>query len=215
MTCLVCDSSKTKLILKKQQGFLKNREYHLCKNCDLIFVPPEQHLILQDQKPFYDTHENGPQQKGYVEFLSQLAKPFITHLNQNDRGLDFGCGPGPTLYLIFQQKGFAVENYDPLYKKQDHLLKKSYDFITCTEVIEHLSTPKVTFCQFQKLLKKKAKLGIMTQFYNPDFDFEDWWYHRDPTHICFYQKKTFDVLANRFGFRILYCQNPVVIFEKV
>jgi len=43
----------------------------------------------------------------YRRFLARLAEPLIAHLPKGARGLDFGCGPGPTLSLMLREAGFA------------------------------------------------------------------------------------------------------------
>lgn len=214
MICLLCGSQHNKLLLKKSQEPLKGREYHLCSDCGLIFVPEHQHISLAEQKSYYDTHDNGAHQQGYLDFLNQLVAPLLNHVSEKSYGLDFGCGPGPVVHLLCKDHGHTVKNFDPIYKNDSHLLQNQYDFITCTEVIEHFSNPKNDFLKIKKLLKPKSILGFMTQFY-PNLDsFENWWYHKDPTHICFYQEKTFCYLAESLNLEILEMKNPIVIFKS-
>ena len=65
------------------------------------------------------------------------------------------------------------------------------------------------------LVKDGGLLGIMTQIYSPDIDYKKWWYKNDPTHIVFYQKETFDFIAEKYNLEILYCDNKsITIFKK-
>jgi cyclopropane fatty-acyl-phospholipid synthase-like methyltransferase len=41
-------------------------------------------------------------------FLSQVFNPVMVHLKKGAKGLDFGCGPGPTLSLMFEKQGYQV-----------------------------------------------------------------------------------------------------------
>ena len=45
-------------------------------------------------------------------------------------------------------------------------------------------------------------------------DFPDWYYHRDPTHICFYSRHTMQWIAERFHWRAHFPSPNVVLFEK-
>jgi hypothetical protein len=55
----------------------------------------------------------------------------------------------------------------------------------------------------------------MTEFYSPEKDFADWYYIKDPTHVCFYTRKSFDFICLNFGFSIEYYDDKrVVVFRK-
>ena len=71
----------------------RNRDYHLCPICHLVFVPPDQYLSSQEEKAQYDLHQNSPNDQGYRQFLSRLFIPMQKRLAPGSRGLDFGSGP--------------------------------------------------------------------------------------------------------------------------
>ena len=214
MLCLLCRSDRTRLFWTKPSGPQKNREYVLCETCFLIFVPPHQHLSLTEQKTFYDHHQNHPEDAGYVRHLQQLTNPLQNLIEPGQSGLDYGSGPGPTLGTILQKQGLIVKNYDPVYAPQTELLQTDYDFVTCTEVVEHFSNPHADWKTLLGLVKPDGILGVMTQQRPNDSDFADWWYHRDVTHVCFYHEQTFSWLAKNLNLKILFQKNPVVIFCK-
>ena len=120
----------------------ERRAYQQCKKCALIFVPAEFHLMRAEEKAQYDLHENNPKDSDYRQFLSRLSDPLIRKLSPNSSGLDFGCGSGPTLSVILEEAGHQVALYDPFYQPDPTTLKATYDFITATEVLEHLFHPR-------------------------------------------------------------------------
>jgi len=153
--------------------------------------------------------------RGYVDFLNRLVEPISKKLESGDEGLDFGSGPGPTLSLLMKKRGFEVTDYDPLYTKDQAPLSKQYNFITCTEAAEHFHKPHKEFKLFETLLKpERSILGIMTQMVTPDISFENWWYHKDPTHVCFYSRETFEWLANQYGWKAEYPGDNLVFLLK-
>ena len=192
----------------------ENRVYLLCKTCNLVYVPSLYFISKKDEKAKYDNHQNSPQNQGYKDFLNRLINPLSKELSQSSYGLDFGCGPGPTLSLIMQEKGHKMELYDYFYYDNKTVFEKEYDFITSTEVIEHLHHPLKEIQRLWECLKPDGVLGIMTAF-RPNIDeFSSWYYKRDLTHIRFFTKKTFQWLANRLNAKLQIPENGVILLKK-
>ena len=191
------------------------RIYLSCLNCRLVFVPKVYWLDAKDEKTIYDLHENDPQDPRYRRFLSRLVSPLVERLNPNQQGLDFGCGPGPTLSVLLEEQGQQVDLYDPFYFDDPSVFHKKYDFICATEVVEHLRDPKREFASLFKMLKRGGWLGIMTKRMMDKHAFAQWHYIRDMTHICFYGQHTFEYLARRFDARLTVLANDVILLHKV
>jgi len=169
----------------------------------------------KEEKIRYDLHKNSPEDKGYIDFLKRLVEPLSIKLKEGFKGLDFGCGPGPAIDVLLKGKGVSVANYDPFYFPDRNLLKNCYDFIVCTEVIEHFYDPRREFIRFNQLLKREGSfLAVMTREVPAEEKFADWWYHREPSHVCFYSHATFQWLAGWLGLRAEYPKENVVIFSK-
>jgi 2-polyprenyl-3-methyl-5-hydroxy-6-metoxy-1,4-benzoquinol methylase len=177
-------------------------------------VPPEHHLSAANEKSRYETHQNRPDDQGYRDFLSRLTKQLVPRLKAGACGLDYGAGPGPTLSLMLKEQGFTMFTYDPYFAPFTSTFEKKYDFITCTEVVEHFFYPRMEFEQFVLLLKNGGHLGIMTDILDSDARFSDWYYHRDPTHVCFYKKETFEWIADWLGWNVEFPAKNVAIFIK-
>tara|TARA_B100000609_G_C17193189_1_gene423632 strand:+ start:306 stop:974 length:669 start_codon:yes stop_codon:yes gene_type:complete len=192
----------------------KRRKYYKCDTCDLVFVPVEFHLSREAEKAEYDLHENYPNDSGYRKFLSRLATPMQERLEAGMTGLDFGCGPGPALAAMFKEAGFKISTYDPFYFPDKAALDKQYDFITCTEAIEHFANPDKELDKLFSLLKHNGILGIMTKLVRDHEAFKSWHYINDPTHISFFSKETFQWLAKKFHAECEFIGNDVIILTS-
>jgi 2-polyprenyl-3-methyl-5-hydroxy-6-metoxy-1,4-benzoquinol methylase len=150
----------------------------------------------------------------YRKFLSRLAEPLKEVLQPGDRGLDFGCGQGPALAAMMNEAGFPTQVYDPIYFPDEAPLNACYDFITCTEVVEHLHEPRPAFEQLDTLLAPGGILAVMTRWLTEDASFANWRYRRDPTHVCFYRIETLEWLAEAFGWLLQFPARNVTFFRK-
>ena len=108
----------------------------------------------------------------------------------------------------------VVSLYDPYFYPSQTALSRTYDFITCTEVVEHLYEPAEVFRQLDQLLKPGGWLGVMTCFQTDDDRFDNWHYRRDPTHVVFYRESTLALLADKFGWSMAIPRKDVVLFRK-
>lgn len=193
----------------------KFREYLLCGDCSLVFVPPQFHLSDQQEKAEYDLHSNDPQDPGYRNFLARLFEPLCERLQPQATGLDFGCGPGPTLSRMFAEAGFTVDIYDKFYADNPQLLQQEYDFISASEVVEHLRQPKQELERLYALLNNNGILGIMTKLVTGKQAFATWHYKNDQSHICFFSRKTFVWLANLWGAELEIIGQDVILMRKI
>lgn len=197
----------------------KVRDYLSCRTCQLVFVPPAQHLSAADEKAVYDLHENQPDDPGYRRFLERLFTPLNERLAAHARGLDFGCGPGPTLSKMFEDHGHAVALYDPFYAPDKSVLSARYDFITLSEVVEHLAEPIQELDRLWANLAEGGWLGIMTKRVRDQQAFKTWHYITDPTHICYFSEATFEWLSARWSSMgipatLVIAGNDVVLIKK-
>lgn len=194
----------------------KLRDYWRCPQCDLVFVPVHFHLSPEQEKAVYDQHENNPNDSGYRRFLSRAWTPLKTKLSDNSKGLDFGSGPGPTLSLMAQEDGFHCAIYDLYYANDPAvLINDHYDFITSTEVIEHLAHPKDVISQLINMVKVGGYLSLMTKRHQTQEQFRRWHYILDPTHITFYSEKTFYWIAKHFNCSVEFPDNDVAILRRM
>lgn len=194
------------------------RSYLQCEHCDLVFVSSMYWLTPDEEKAEYDLHENNANDQGYRQFLSRLSVPLSERLDLSlvgdCKGLDFGCGPGPTLSLMLEEKGAAMALYDLFYYNDKILLDGTYDFICATEVVEHLGDPRKEFTQLFSMLKPRGWLGLMTKMVKDQQAFSRWHYINDQTHICFYSRSTFEFIAEEFDASVTFVANDVILLQK-
>ncbi len=207
--CPLCGSSKIRDYF--EDSF---RCYYQCQQCDLVFVDPTQRLNAEEEKTMYDWHQNDPSDEGYRRFLNRMATPIIERVNPDSHGLDFGCGPGPTLSLMLEEYGHTVSLYDLYYYPDTKVLDRTYDFMTATEVIEHLYQPDKLWHQWLSLVKPGGWLGVMTKMVIDLEAFSKWHYKNDLTHVIFFSRATFKYLAQRDGLQLEFIGNDVVLLRK-
>ncbi len=207
--CTVCEQG----VLARFR-VIENREYLRCPRCEATLLARANWLGLDEERAVYDLHNNDPDDAGYRAFLEKLAFPMLERVPQGASGLDFGCGPGPALAQMLGEAGMDMALYDPFFYPSRSTLGRQYDFITCTEVVEHLHHPAKVFRQLDGLLKPGGWLGIMTCFQTSDERFDNWHYRRDPTHIVFYRESTLCLVAKRMGWELSVPQKDVAFFHK-
>ncbi|MCA1788509.1 MAG: class I SAM-dependent methyltransferase [Thioalkalivibrio sp.] len=192
MTCPVCGEGSARLFAS-----VGGRDYLRCGNCHATFLHPDQLPSPQVERNEYGQHRNLPEDPAYRVFLGQLAAPLLERLSPTRSGLDYGCGPGPALAAMLQEAGHQVTLYDPFFHSDPGALEARYDFITCTEVVEHFHQPAREFARLSALLKPGGLLAIQTCLQTDDAHFARWNYRRDPTHVVFYREETFLRIARR------------------
>lgn len=210
MPCTLCFAEGFNFFSDRQRQFFR------CQQCDLIFAAPDSHLSAVSEKKIYDYHENNADDPRYRKFLSQLSEPLLTKLTLGMHGLDFGCGPGPTINLMLQEQGMSVALYDLFYFPDSAVLATQYDFVTATEVVEHFNCPRQDWPILADVLKPGGWLGIMTWLYQfpDDNNFCHWSYKGDPTHVSFYTPETMKWLARWLNLELQIVSERVILFRK-
>ena len=208
-SCPFCRAFGTEFFFKD-----KFRSYFQCNTCNLIFVPTSQHLTSKEEKIRYDLHKNYPEDPNYRNFLSRIFNPVQKLIAPGSKGLDFGSGPGPTLSLMFEEAGHTMSIYDHYYANKPSVFEKQYDFITASEVVEHLFEPNKELDRLWNCLKPGGYLGLMTKLATVREAFATWHYINDPTHVCFFSKSTFEWLAEKWQAELTFADKDIMILQK-
>lgn len=193
---------------------VNGRTYWSCEVCRLAFLSPEQRPDADTELRRYRQHQNSPEDQGYRKFLGRLMTHLTPRLPPGAYGPDYGSGPGPTLSVMLEERGFPMSIYDPYFAPDVSVLQCTYDFITCTETAEHFYNPAPEFRRLYLMINEGGWLGVMTEMLEPDQPFVNWWYHRDPTHVCFYRRETMEWLSGRFGWEVIFPGKNVTLFRK-
>ena len=191
-----------------------SRDYWRCERCEARFLDPRHWLSREEEQAHYLTHDNDPDDPRYRQFLSKLADPLLKKLAPGARGLDFGCGPGPALAAMLTEAGHSMAVFDPAFAPETDVLEEVYDFITCTEVLEHLHHPADVLDRFDRLLTPGGWLALMTCFQTEDALFANWRYRKEPTHVVFYREATLRLIAEERGWTCVIPVKDVALMRK-
>ena len=207
--CSLCGNNQLTLFHADKQ-----RSYMRCPICQLVSVPDAYLLDPVAEKKYYDLHRNSANDPGYCNFLSRLLQALLPQLTPGMSGLDFGCGPTPVLADLLIQQGFCMAIFDPYYFTDTSVLQTRYDFITCTEVVEHAYEARKIWERLFTVLKPGGWLGIMTKRVLDEAAFRRWHYKNDPTHVRFYSEQTFCWIAHQWQTVPLFPASDVVLIQK-
>ncbi len=207
--CPLCDHRKAAPYHEDSR-----RSYLQCLRCDLVFVLPAQRPTLAQERAEYDLHQNRVDDPGYRKFLSRLAQPLLDELPPGSRGLDFGCGPGPALAAMLAEAGHQVTLFDAYYQPDAAVLRPGYDFITATEVVEHLHAPGAELDRLWQLLLPGGVLGVMTKLVRDQAAFAGWHYKNDITHVCFFSRASWRWWAERYRARLAFVGADVILLYR-
>lgn len=186
-------------------------DYYYCNHCRFMSMDEKKIVTPEQERKRYLAHINTREDKKYVDMLKGFIEISVKPFRKNIKtALDFGSGPGPVLSMLLEEMGCETDIYDIYFAPKKVYRAKSYDLITCTEVLEHLKHPLETLRDLKKHLEPGGILAAMTLFHpvegvdmESEAVFRDWWYRRDPTHISFFRPGTFKYIANLLGMTIL------------
>ncbi len=208
MECKICGSEI--VVREDKKG---SNIYGFCGKC--MFVEKLNKVGMEIEKEEYIRHNNNFENNGYVKYLNDFLDEGVSPFVESGLHLDYGCGPGPVLHGLMEQRGFFSKTYDYYHQHDEDYSKYKYDIITSTEVFEHFYDPIRNIEKILKLLNNGGILSIMTSFVKPLPEFYEWWYIRDITHVSFYHAKTFEFIAEKYGLEIIYSNNKNIIVLKV
>jgi SAM-dependent methyltransferase len=179
------------------------RRFFSCRRCRLVFVD-RRHLPTPLAETLrYLHHADDPRHEGHRAFLEAGLASLLTRLPPGARGLDYGAGRAGTLAALLAERGYPTKCFDPCFAPDESLLASTYDFVTCTEVIEHFHEPRRELHTIARLLRPGSFFAITTALADHDTDLATWWYARDETHVSFYRRETLAWIGDRFGWALL------------
>ncbi len=191
-------------------GRIPETQLFRCPECQGVYRHEQYRLSPEEEKARYENHNNDVNDPGYQQFVMPIVAAVLRDFRPEHSGLDFGAGTGPVITKLLREQNFNLVLYDPFFHHDPDLLKDTYDYIVCCEVIEHFHNPDQEFALLKRLLKKQGRLYCMTSLYRPDADFKNWHYVRDPTHVFIYQPKTMDWIRQKYNFSACTIQDRLI-----
>jgi SAM-dependent methyltransferase len=157
-------------------------------------------------------HENSLDNAGYVKMFREKIDVVRKICPQAQSILDYGCGYEPVLKTLLEKENYRVTVFDSHFFPEEPK-NIPFDLVISTETFEHFKNPADELNKIFSLLGPPGFLAVMTRYYptekgqaRPEL-FEKWFYKRDPTHICFYCRETFEWIAREKNCRIAFDNN--------
>ena len=207
MTCKLCNATAFWF------ANAASRDYYRCDTCRSVMLHPRFLLSPDEEKARYETHNNCPRDPRYQKFVSPIVDAVKERFGKQARGLDFGAGTGPVITKMLTDAGYSMALYDPFFHDNPNALNQRYDFIACCEVIEHFHQPAKEFRLLRSLLKKGGMLYCKTELFSENTDFEAWYYKNDPTHVFFYNEKSFAWICENLSFSYAHIDGRLIVLK--
>ncbi|MCG9697991.1 class I SAM-dependent methyltransferase [Shewanella sp. Isolate11] len=205
--CPLCSSDKTGPFYQDRK-----RTIHRCKVCMLLFADASSYLPPDAELSKYRAANN--KHKPMQQLISSLVTQ-VEQLNPNPLlGLNFGRLVNSSTIEALRQRGHHLLQYDPFFAADHSLLKQQYDFISCYKVFEHFRLPSKEWQLLCSILKPGGWIAINTQLITELNGFAKWHHKNNLTHVSFYQRATFQYLAQHAGFRLLFASNDLILVQK-
>ena len=141
-----------------------------------------------------DTRNTDEMNRTRLERIRQISG------KDNPTILDYGCGTG-LMVTFMQATGIDCDGYDPYNKYYNDFmyLKKDYDVIVLTEVIEHLTAPFAELEEINALTHKGSKVMIESSF-TEWITKDDVYVNPQIGHCTIFSHAGLDHLMAQFGF---------------
>ncbi|ABZ78763.1 conserved hypothetical protein [Shewanella halifaxensis HAW-EB4] len=204
--CPLCHSGDTVRFYANKKRCL----YH-CHHCQLVFADASSHLPPSAELQKYRLANN--KQKPLARFMLDLVSQCEDGTNPL-LGLNFGRTLDSKTLQKINARGHQLYQYDPSQAPWSSQLKQEYDFICCYQVFEHFRFPYKEWELLSHLLKPGGWMAICTPLLSELNAFDKWHHKNNLTHVSFYQRATFEFLANRVGFKLLFAANDLILVQK-
>ena len=208
LRCPLCHNEHTSLFYQD-----KKRTLYTCSRCQLVFSDANSHLPPHIEKQRY-LQKPDKYQKPLSQFLLSLIQECARQKEQPLTGLNFGRLANAETLEAINIYGHKLNQYDPFFAPDHSLLKQEYDFISCYRVFEHFRFPSREWTLLCQLLKPGAWLAINTKLLTDLNGFGKWHHKNNLSHVSFYQRATFEFLAEQAGFKLLFATNDLILVQK-
>lgn len=199
MKCLICDHEGQEVFRNIIMGKY-DIAYYQCPNCKLIYTEKPYWLYEAYQDAIADTDTGLIRRSIQCSVLLNTMIRKVCYLEGSF--LDYGGGYGVFVRMM-RDLGHQFKWYD---KYCENVVAKGFEYngerielVTAFELFEHFEQP---LQELERMIKISRNILLSTVVYNEEYGYpdKDWWYYAPYTgqHICFYHKKTFQYLAEKY-----------------
>jgi hypothetical protein len=213
MNCKIC-ASPTQKVFSKKVLYKYDVAYYQCPACE----------FGQTEKPYWldeaymssmNLSDTGVMLRS--ERMSKICTSLIClFLRRNGKFLDYAGGYG-VFTRAMRDIGFDYYWHDPYTKNLiargfDGRLDMRYEAVTTFESFEHFDDP---MAELETILKLTDTIILTTDLASAPMP-NDWWYlaPEHGQHIAFHSKKSFKVMAAKFGLHYYNTRNVHVLTKK-
>ena len=217
LVCNICQAPTTEfasvLVRGKYDALLLR-----CSNCGFMFIPDPIWLGEAYAEPI------NRSDTGYVWrnlwARDKVRECIESNLNPDGIFLDYAAGYGLFVRLMrdagydFRWSDLYCRNLFARGFEAPEPLAGPYEAVTAFEVFEHLTNPTG---EIRKLSAITSCLIFSTKLVSePAPKPDDWWYYglEHGQHIAFYTRKSVEVLAAHFGYRLVTDGTDLHVFSK-
>jgi hypothetical protein len=186
---------------------------YTCHHCQLVFSDAASHLPPLVEKQRYKEN-GGTKQQALSQFLISLIAQCEQSSNDPLSGLNFGRVLEPESLFNIGYHPHRISQYDPFFAPDHQVLKHHYDYICCFRIFEHFRFPSKEWSLLGTMLKPGGWLAIKTKLLTDPSTFDKWHHKNNLTHVSFYQRSTFEYLAEQAGFKLLFAANDLILVQK-
>ncbi|KFZ36297.1 methyltransferase [Shewanella mangrovi] len=192
----------------------KKRSFFLCDNCGLVSADSHSFLLPTIEQQRYGRAKKAGKQRQLEDFIESLIQQ-LRDLGQTElNGLNFGRVLSEHALTKVKTAGYHMQQFDPFFAPNHQVLQQQYDVICSYRVFEHFREPAKEWRLISSLLKPQGWLAISTPLLRSPAAFAKWHLKNNPTHVSFYQPRTFTYLAQISGFELLFADGDFVLMQK-
>jgi SAM-dependent methyltransferase len=209
--------------------------YYKCQNCGFIFtnaldkwsdsdfkkyIYNEDYSLIDRPIPGSDDEKvaNGllsiEHDSRYIESLNLQVQ---IHSQKNLSIFDYGSGnPNSPYKLAFERNGYEYTDYDPFRNEIKIDQSKRFDFIICSEVIEHAVDLDKVAADFNLLLHPQGLIHLSTLLFPKDHSsIEHWYISPRNGHLSIHTHFSLYCLLGRHGLNVCETVWGFVLFKSL
>ena len=209
--CPLCSSDSKHYIT------VDSYSYNHCNQCNHIWLDSTHYLKEVEESERYLLHNNNADNISYVNYLTRIyneCEKYAPKSSLESGVVDYGCCAEEVMVKVIEKSGYEGYGYDPLFNIVVPLNNLPVGVVIASESVEHFYNPLTEFKQIHSWLKPGGTLFIKTSLTDTVDDFGSWWYRKDPTHVQFFSRQSFQFIAETIGFRLLFAEKNTVVLEK-